>query len=276
MSCKNNLKQLGLALHIYESTYRVLPPGYLHTFGNDMANQMGFAWGTMILPQVEHSEVYEDFDFNVPVFAPVNLQPREHPAGRCFCARPMPFHGAALSSVTNLRIRERSTPVRATPRTGDRRTLRSIWTTLPDGVRECFTVTVQHAFETSWTGSQTHWPSANERTGRSLLWTPRLADTAYSKLPGPLRCARSPIRRTTTGTWFCSRLSSAPIRSVETTKAYRHRIRASASSRCVMDRCEPSALRSTPISTMRLGHARAENQLANTRTVANRSFNDLL
>ena len=63
-SCKNNLKQLALALHNYEATYRLLPPGYLHKPdpGGSFANDMGFAWGTMILPQLEQTNLADQFD----------------------------------------------------------------------------------------------------------------------------------------------------------------------------------------------------------------------
>ena len=54
-SCKNNLKQLVLALHNYESTFGLLPPGYLHKFNGDVANHMGFSWGAMVLPQLEET-----------------------------------------------------------------------------------------------------------------------------------------------------------------------------------------------------------------------------
>lgn len=69
-ACKNNLKQLVLALHNYEATFRVLPPGYLHKFGpgGSGANQMGFAWGLMVLPQLEQPGLYNLFDFDAPVF----------------------------------------------------------------------------------------------------------------------------------------------------------------------------------------------------------------
>ena len=78
-ACKNNLKQLALAMHNYESTHRVLPPGYLHRPDPDgsPANFMGFAWGTMILPQLEQASLARQFDYDVPVFDLVNLAPRE-------------------------------------------------------------------------------------------------------------------------------------------------------------------------------------------------------
>lgn len=86
-ACKNNLKQLALALHNYESTYRLLPPGYLHKFdpAGSSANHMGFAWGTMILPQLEQSNLYNQFDFNIPVFDLVNLTAREQQLSVFLC-----------------------------------------------------------------------------------------------------------------------------------------------------------------------------------------------
>lgn len=78
-ACKNNLKQLVLGMHNYESTFGLFPPGYLHKPdpGGSGANQMGFAWGTMILPQLEQNNLYDLFDYNLPVFDLDNLVPRE-------------------------------------------------------------------------------------------------------------------------------------------------------------------------------------------------------
>jgi prepilin-type N-terminal cleavage/methylation domain-containing protein len=78
-SCKNNLKQLVLGLHNYESSFRVFPPGYLHKFHSpdDPANHMGFSWGTMILPTIDQKPLYDRFTFHVPVWDPANLAARE-------------------------------------------------------------------------------------------------------------------------------------------------------------------------------------------------------
>ncbi len=78
-ACRNNLKQLMLAIHNYESTHRILPPGYLHKVdpAGTASNFMGFSWGTMILPQLEQSSIYDGFDFHVPVFDVSNLASRE-------------------------------------------------------------------------------------------------------------------------------------------------------------------------------------------------------
>ena len=44
--CVNNLKQIGLALHNYESTYDALPPAYTV----DAAGRPLHSWRTLILP----------------------------------------------------------------------------------------------------------------------------------------------------------------------------------------------------------------------------------
>ena len=81
MSCSNNMKQLILGIHNYESTFKRLPSGYLHKPGpagpSQVANHMGFAWGSMILPQIEQRGLYSEFDFSRPVFDVENLAARE-------------------------------------------------------------------------------------------------------------------------------------------------------------------------------------------------------
>lgn len=78
-ACKNNLKQLVLAMHNYEATHGLFPPGYLHKFDptGSGANQMGFGWGLMSLPQLEQSNLYVQFNFNIPAFDASQLKPRE-------------------------------------------------------------------------------------------------------------------------------------------------------------------------------------------------------
>lgn len=81
-SCRNNLKQLALAMHNYESMHRAFPPGYIHRFGavgsaEELANHAGLAWGAMLLPQLEQPALYAALDPNVPVWDVVNLEARE-------------------------------------------------------------------------------------------------------------------------------------------------------------------------------------------------------
>ena len=53
--CSNNLKQLALGLHNYESSYKVIPPSAINT------NQM--SWAVMVLPYLEQGPLYDQFVF---------------------------------------------------------------------------------------------------------------------------------------------------------------------------------------------------------------------
>ena len=83
--CENNLKQIGLALHSYEGGKKVFPPAYVtqdtHATGSaygvsftdtNMNGPTGFAWGALLLPQLEEQALYQSFNFTLPCWAPDN------------------------------------------------------------------------------------------------------------------------------------------------------------------------------------------------------------
>lgn len=53
-TCRNNLKQLGIAMHNYHDTHNAFTFGW---------NQHGFGWSAMILPQIEMNNVYDRLHF---------------------------------------------------------------------------------------------------------------------------------------------------------------------------------------------------------------------
>ena len=60
MSCQNNLKQMGLALHNYESTFRILPPAMFgHPVNSHTLDDDGFGWQVAILPFIEQQALYQ-------------------------------------------------------------------------------------------------------------------------------------------------------------------------------------------------------------------------
>ena len=64
--CKNNLKQIGLALHNYESTFNVFPPGDVSVnFGAGEVPQASVH--AYILPYLDGGNNYNTFNFNVQV-----------------------------------------------------------------------------------------------------------------------------------------------------------------------------------------------------------------
>ena len=67
MSCSNNLKQIGLAMHVYHTAVGRLP------FGSNFQTKKGGTWAAAILPQIEQSAVFSQFNFNLPPWDAANL-----------------------------------------------------------------------------------------------------------------------------------------------------------------------------------------------------------
>src|SRR5262245_49752380 len=75
--CRNNLKQLGLAMHNYESSFNAFPPGrVVHVSPADDGSQaaMGnattglgdcFSAFAQMLPQLDQSPIYDQINFNM-------------------------------------------------------------------------------------------------------------------------------------------------------------------------------------------------------------------
>ncbi|HWL11233.1 MAG TPA: DUF1559 domain-containing protein [Planctomicrobium sp.] len=53
--CKNNLKQVGLALHNYSEVFGALPPGYI---AQTTSTTGYWSWGTSILPQTDGASIF--------------------------------------------------------------------------------------------------------------------------------------------------------------------------------------------------------------------------
>jgi prepilin-type N-terminal cleavage/methylation domain-containing protein len=60
-NCKNNLKQIGIALHNYHDTYNTLPPGYVRDLRNASCSGPAYnwSWNMLILPFVEQPALYD-------------------------------------------------------------------------------------------------------------------------------------------------------------------------------------------------------------------------
>jgi prepilin-type N-terminal cleavage/methylation domain-containing protein/prepilin-type processing-associated H-X9-DG protein len=62
LQCKNQLRQLGLALHLYHDSHLCFPPGS-YIMGPSSPIQTGWGWGAMILPSIDEGALYNLIDF---------------------------------------------------------------------------------------------------------------------------------------------------------------------------------------------------------------------
>ena len=78
-SCKNNLAQIGLALHNYYHQWETLPPGTVNPEGPIRWEEQGyhFSWTLAILPQIDQLPMFENYDRNKGVYAAENADVRD-------------------------------------------------------------------------------------------------------------------------------------------------------------------------------------------------------
>lgn len=92
--CKNNLKQIGLAIHNYHDVFNTFPPGFVSKFpptGSANSVERGmYSWGTSILPQLELNNIYTALnvgntllDQNLATAAGLQILQTPLPAFRC-------------------------------------------------------------------------------------------------------------------------------------------------------------------------------------------------
>jgi prepilin-type N-terminal cleavage/methylation domain-containing protein len=77
ISCKNNLKQIGLAMHSYHDAYHCFPVGYYDpTPWPQLDNGPGWGWGAFLLPYLEQGNLYNQIRFTLDVGDPANAAVR--------------------------------------------------------------------------------------------------------------------------------------------------------------------------------------------------------
>ncbi len=69
--CRNNLKQLGLALHNYHDVHKTFPPGVIARSNNLQDAMHGGL--TLLLPQLEQNNIHSRYNFNLPWRHPSNV-----------------------------------------------------------------------------------------------------------------------------------------------------------------------------------------------------------
>jgi prepilin-type N-terminal cleavage/methylation domain-containing protein/prepilin-type processing-associated H-X9-DG protein len=89
VQCTNNMKQMGMAMHNYHAAEGVFTPGYLSATQNNQPTGaelgQGWAWGTLLLSQLEQAALYNAVNFGLPILDPGSQTVRRTTLGVFIC-----------------------------------------------------------------------------------------------------------------------------------------------------------------------------------------------
>ncbi len=79
MQCQNNQKQIGLALHNYQTGMKYFPAAWIAKEGKEICpfGEPGWGWGAQILPFMDQQNLQQLCNLEVPVDDPINKTARE-------------------------------------------------------------------------------------------------------------------------------------------------------------------------------------------------------
>lgn len=101
--CKNNMMQLGLAMHNYDMSFEMLPPGTVNLEGPIKNTPVGYhmSWIAQLLPLMEQTHMFGHMDFNKGAYDDENSDPREIAMASFLC--PSDFKpGYKIDTVGNV------------------------------------------------------------------------------------------------------------------------------------------------------------------------------
>jgi prepilin-type N-terminal cleavage/methylation domain-containing protein/prepilin-type processing-associated H-X9-DG protein len=86
LTCKNNLKQIGLALHSYHGRMKAFPPGYQTKIASDNSDLgPGWGWATLLLDDLEQRNLRQLIRLDLQISDPANAQVRLTPIPVYLC-----------------------------------------------------------------------------------------------------------------------------------------------------------------------------------------------
>ena len=80
--CRNNLKQIALAMHNYHDRIGVLPSGWT---ADPSWQKQGWGWGAMLLPDLEQSALFQRLQFSESMTSATNLPWQTHSIKTFLC-----------------------------------------------------------------------------------------------------------------------------------------------------------------------------------------------
>lgn len=100
MSCQNNMKQMGIALHLYHNQLGVFPSSSTSDVEAGVWSPSPerfhlHSWASLLLPFMEQGNLHEQIDYNVSSLAPANLLLAQQPIDIYVCPS---YSGPAYSN----------------------------------------------------------------------------------------------------------------------------------------------------------------------------------